>query len=129
MAAPADWPRMEPRTVTVNDRMQHGYAYVLSEPEGQNFSPEFTPDLTPAEMLELGVFGGKYMTDAAGGCRGRTIARSSAGAPCAGMWHRSGGAAMRATSSAVHASGRPSCSGPMTAGSFDGTWPGGAPTA
>ena len=56
---------MEPRTVTVNDRMQHGYAYVLSEPEGQNFSPEFTPDLTPAEMLELGVFGGKYMTDGA----------------------------------------------------------------
>ncbi|MCD7060130.1 hypothetical protein [Pelagibacterium xiamenense] len=43
--------------------MQQGYVYVLTEPEGQNFDPDFTPDLTPAEMLALGVFGGKYMTD------------------------------------------------------------------
>lgn len=51
------------RTVTVYDLMQHGYTYTLSEPMGKNFDPEFTPDLTPKEMLELGVFGGKYMTD------------------------------------------------------------------
>jgi len=50
-------------TVTVNDLMQQGYTYVLSEPEGKNFHPDLRPDLTPAEMLELGVFGGKYMTD------------------------------------------------------------------
>jgi hypothetical protein len=43
--------------------MQHGYAYLLSEPEGANFDPGFRPQLTPAQMLELGVFGGKYMTD------------------------------------------------------------------
>jgi hypothetical protein len=49
--------------VVVNDRMQHGYAYLLTEPEGRNFDPAFKPDLTPAEMLELGVFGGRYMTD------------------------------------------------------------------
>ena len=49
--------------ITVNDRMQRGYRYALTEPEGANFDPRFAPQLTPAEMLELGVFGGKYMTD------------------------------------------------------------------
>ncbi|NTU46537.1 hypothetical protein HGA88_02840 [Candidatus Roizmanbacteria bacterium] len=50
-------------TVTVHDLMQHGYQYTLVEPEGKNFDPEFQPELTPIQMLELGVFGGKYMTD------------------------------------------------------------------
>lgn len=49
--------------ITVNDKMQKGYTYTLTEPEGKNFDPRFTPDLTPKEMLALGVFGGKYMTD------------------------------------------------------------------
>ena len=51
------------RVVTVNDRMQRGYRYQLTAPTGRDFDPEFTPDLTPRQMLELGVFGGKYMTD------------------------------------------------------------------
>jgi hypothetical protein len=51
------------RTVVVNDRMQHGYRYMLSAPAGRNFAEDFTPELTPKEMLALGVFGGKYMTD------------------------------------------------------------------
>jgi hypothetical protein len=51
------------KIVTVHDRMQKGYHYELTEPSGRNFDPEFRPELTPAEMLRLGVFGGKYMTD------------------------------------------------------------------
>jgi hypothetical protein len=51
------------RLITVNDRMQRDYRYERVEPAGRNFDPEFKPDLTPAEMLRLGVFSGKYMTD------------------------------------------------------------------
>lgn len=43
--------------------MQKNYRYFLTEPEGKNFDKDFRPDLTPREMLSLGVFGGKYMTD------------------------------------------------------------------
>lgn len=53
------------KIVMVYDLMQKGYTYELTEPVGKNFDPEFKPDLTPAECLMLGVFGGKYMTDCA----------------------------------------------------------------
>jgi hypothetical protein len=53
----------EPRWITVNDRMQSGYRYALVAGQGEDFDPSFLPELTPAEMLELGVFGGKYMCD------------------------------------------------------------------
>ena len=49
--------------VRVNDVMQRGYVYYLTEPAGKNFRPDFKPELAPKEMLELGVFGGKYLTD------------------------------------------------------------------
>ncbi len=49
--------------VVVNDRMQQGYRYELTAPMGSGFAEGFEPQLTPAEMLRLGVFGGKYMTD------------------------------------------------------------------
>lgn len=52
-----------PKIVIVKDKMQKGYKYVRTEPEGKNFDPEFKPELTPKQMLQLGVFGGKYMTD------------------------------------------------------------------
>lgn len=54
---------MRNRIVSITDRMQKRYRYVLSAPAGRCFDPEFKPQLTPAEMLRLGVFGGKYMTD------------------------------------------------------------------
>ncbi|HOJ34448.1 MAG TPA: hypothetical protein PKY35_14305 [Candidatus Hydrogenedentes bacterium] len=54
---------MKPVEVVVNDLMQQGYVYYRTEPAGRNFHPDFQPDLTPKQMLELGVFGGKYMTD------------------------------------------------------------------
>jgi len=57
---------MKNRTIVVNDRMQKGYRYTLSVPVGRYFDPQFKPDLTPRQMLQLGVFGGKYMTDSAG---------------------------------------------------------------
>ncbi len=55
--------RTRKRLVVANDRMQSNYRYQLSEPAGENFAPAFRPDLTPAEMLALGVFCGKYLTD------------------------------------------------------------------
>lgn len=54
---------MRKRTITVNDKMQKGYRYELVAPAGRGFDPDFRPELTPKEMLRLGVFCGKYMTD------------------------------------------------------------------
>lgn len=51
------------RSITVNDKMQSGYSYQLTETTGENFHANFKPDLTPREMLVLGVFEGKYMRD------------------------------------------------------------------
>ena len=51
------------RRVAVNDRMQHGYVYHLVHAPGRHFHPGFEPQLSPRQMLQLGVFGGKYMTD------------------------------------------------------------------
>ena len=54
---------MKIKIVVEKDLMQTGYVYFLSEQTGKNFNPGFRPQLSPKEMLELGVFGGKYMTD------------------------------------------------------------------
>ena len=54
---------MKPVRVLVNDRMQRGYVYWKTKPRGKEFRPGFAPELTPRQMLALGVFGGKYMTD------------------------------------------------------------------
>jgi hypothetical protein len=54
---------MKKKKIIVNDLMQKDYVYDLAEPVGRNFHPEFKSDLTPIQMLEMGVFGGRYMTD------------------------------------------------------------------
>ena len=54
---------MEKKRVVVNDTMQRGYRYVLAAPAGRGFDPQFKPELSPREMLALGVFGGVYMRD------------------------------------------------------------------
>lgn len=51
------------KTVIVHDRMQRNYRYERVAPVGRGFDPQFTPELTPKQMLQLGVFGGKYLTD------------------------------------------------------------------
>ncbi len=51
------------KKVTVHDRMQQGYEYFLTEEMGQSFDKGFKPDLSPLEMLALGIFGGVYMRD------------------------------------------------------------------
>lgn len=46
--------------IIVNDSSQRNYRYLLVRPEGKKFDKEFKPELTPKEMLELGVFDGAY---------------------------------------------------------------------
>jgi hypothetical protein len=52
-----------PRRVAVDDVMQRGYEYTVTEPVARNFHRDFRPELSPKEMLKAGVFGGQYMTD------------------------------------------------------------------
>jgi hypothetical protein len=54
---------MKPQRVRVYDKMQKGYVYWRTKPAGRDFRSDFRPEVTPKQMLELGVFGGKYMTD------------------------------------------------------------------
>ncbi len=54
---------MPGKWITVDDKMQRNYRYSLSAPAGRGFHTGFAPALTPAEMLRLGIFGGKYLTD------------------------------------------------------------------
>ncbi len=52
--------------IVVNDRFQSDYRYRLSAPEGADFDDAFTPHLSPKEMLEMGVFEGRYINDCQG---------------------------------------------------------------
>lgn len=43
--------------------MQSAYRYKIVAPCGEGFDPVFKPHFSPREMLELGVFEGKYIND------------------------------------------------------------------
>ena len=49
--------------IVVNDKMQNNYHYELKAPEGKFFADDFKPELSPKEMLSMGVFEGHYLTD------------------------------------------------------------------
>ena len=59
--------------VVVNDSMQRSYSYAISVPSGGGFAPEFKPRFSPKEMLELGVFEGKYCSDCRPELPGRLV--------------------------------------------------------
>lgn len=48
--------------IIVNDKMQSGYEYELTAEMGC-FREDFSPEVTPKQMLEMGVFEGKYLND------------------------------------------------------------------
>ena len=54
------------RIVVVNDQMQRGCRYELVWPMGRSLDLGFRPHLRPKQMVMLGVFGGKYLTDCTG---------------------------------------------------------------
>jgi hypothetical protein len=49
--------------IAVDDRMQGGYRYTIAVRPGTGFADGFTPALSPKEMLQMGVFEGKYCND------------------------------------------------------------------
>ncbi len=50
-------------TVRVNDRFQRNYCYNIAAAPGSGIDEGFKPRFTPAEMLKMGVFEGKYCND------------------------------------------------------------------
>jgi hypothetical protein len=52
--------------IEVSDKMQSGFSYRIAAAMGEDFAPDFKPHFSPKDMLQMGVFEGKYMND----CRG-----------------------------------------------------------
>lgn len=50
-------------TIKVSNKMEKEYSYTLQEESGKGFDEGFKPYFTPAQMLRLGVFEGKYLND------------------------------------------------------------------
>jgi len=52
--------------ILVKDKMQRGYSYRLEASMGEDFASGFAPCYSPKEMLEMGIFEGKYLNDCVG---------------------------------------------------------------
>jgi hypothetical protein len=76
--------------VEVNDLMQNGYVYYRTEPIGKNFAPGFKPELTPKQMLALGVVGSTKRIRAAGS-NGTAATTWAAAAPTMNVKSNAGG--------------------------------------
>lgn len=50
------------RHITGKDKFGR-FSYSLTAPVGKSLADDFKPDLTPQQMLRLGVFGGEYFAD------------------------------------------------------------------
>ena len=62
MKRPISWYK-KGRVIRVSDKMQRGYEYALEADYGKITDPIFKPELSPQEMLKMGVFEGKYLTE------------------------------------------------------------------
>lgn len=49
--------------IVVNDKMQQGYVYERTAEEGKDFAEGFVPELSPKQMLKMGIFEGHYLND------------------------------------------------------------------
>jgi hypothetical protein len=49
--------------IKVNDKMQKHYSYRLDAAMGEDFARSFNPAYSPQQMLEMGIFEGKYCND------------------------------------------------------------------
>ena len=49
--------------IEVNDLMQCGYRYKIETRAGRGYDRDFKPEFSPKQMLEAGVFEGKYLND------------------------------------------------------------------
>lgn len=49
--------------IDVNEAYQKGYSYDVTKKPGHDFTPDFNPELTPKQMLEMGIFGGSYFKE------------------------------------------------------------------
>jgi hypothetical protein len=48
------------KQIIVDEQYQKDYSYHLKERAGINFRTDFKPELTPKQMLYMGIFGGYY---------------------------------------------------------------------